>query len=111
MGRLLHGPRFTVPAFLLTLGLTATTASAQAPSTLGTRPTSVADAVAVALRQNPDALTSDAVVRGAEADRAGVTGGFGPKVHVDANATQWNSPFNILFGPQNFEVRDAFTWT
>src|SRR5579863_2661671 len=88
--------------------LTTSAASAQAERTLGVRPTSLAEAVAVALRQNPDALTSESQVRGAEADRAGVNGGFFPKLHADANATQWNSPFNILFGPQAFTVRNAF---
>jgi len=91
--------------------MTTSAASAQAERTLGVRPTSLADAVTVALRQNPDALTSESQVRGAEADRAGVNGGFFPKLHADANATQWNSPFNILFGPQAFTVRNAFTWS
>ncbi|HEY5243037.1 MAG TPA: TolC family protein, partial [Polyangiaceae bacterium] len=91
--------------------LAASAANAQAPSTLGSRPVSIADAVATALRQNPDALTSESVVRGAESDRAVVAGGYGPKLHVDANATQWNSPFNINFGGAAFEVRSAFTWT
>ena len=72
--------------------------TAQAPSTLGTRPTSMADAVAVALRQNPDALTSESEVRGAEADARREHGGFFPKLHVDANVQQWNAPFAINFG-------------
>jgi outer membrane protein len=91
--------------------LSAGAASAQAPSTIGARPLSLADAVSTALRQNPDALTSDAAVRGAEADRAVVAGGYGPKLHVDANLTQWNSPFDINFGGLAFQVRNAFTWT
>jgi outer membrane protein len=98
-------------AALLSSTLTVAGATAQERSTLGTRRTSIADAVAVALRQNPDALTSESQVHGAEADRSGVGGGFYPRLHVDANATQWNSPFNILFGPQAFTVREAFTWT
>ena len=52
----------------------------------------------IALQQNPDALTSESEVHGAEADRADVRGGFGPKLHVDANVQQWNSPFDINFG-------------
>ena len=103
--------RLATLVVFLTMGLAATAARAQAPSTLGTRPTPLAEAVATALRQNPDALTSESVVHGAEADRAVVNGGFFPKVHVDANATQWNGPFNINFGGLAFEVRDAFTWT
>jgi len=101
-----------VAALVVFLAATmAATARAQAPSTLGARPTSLAEAVGTALRQNPDALTSDSVVRGAEADRAVVNGGFYPRVHVDANLSQWNGPFNINFGGAAFEVRDAFTWT
>jgi outer membrane protein len=91
-------------------------ASADAPSTIGARPTSIAEAVAIALRDNPDSQTGEVELRGAEADRAGVRGGFGPKLHVDANVQQWNSPFGISFsfpgvpaGPP-FIVRDAFTW-
>jgi outer membrane protein TolC len=91
--------------------LATTTSSAQAERTTGVRATSLAEAVAIALRQNPDALSSEAEVRGAEADRSGVNGAFFPKVHVDANLSQWNGPFNINFGGAAFEVRDAFTWT
>jgi outer membrane protein TolC len=103
----------TLAAVAVFLGATlpAAAASAQAPSTIGARPMSLADAVSTALRQNPDALTSDAAVRGAEADRAVVAGGYGPKLHVDANLTQWNSPFDINFGGLAFQVRNAFTWT
>jgi outer membrane protein len=83
-----------------------------APGTGATRATSLAEAVALALRESPDALNSASQVHGAEADRAGVRGGFFPRLHVDANATQWNSPFTIALGPgENFTVRNAFTWT
>jgi outer membrane protein TolC len=103
--------RLAALAVFLGATLASSAASAQAPSTIGTRPMSLADAVATALRQNPDALTSDSAVRGAEADRAVVAGGYGPKLHVDANVTQWNSPFDINFGGLAFQVRNAFTWT
>jgi outer membrane protein len=107
--------RPTAPAVFLATFLASSAARAQAPgapSTMATRPTSLADAVAVALQQNPDALTSESEVHGAQADRAGVNGGFFPKLHVDANATQWNTPFTIALGPGgNFTVRNAFTWT
>ncbi|HEX3345395.1 MAG TPA: TolC family protein [Polyangiaceae bacterium] len=103
--------RLAALVVFLTAALGATAADAQAPSTLGVRPVSLADAVATALRQNPDSLTSESVVHGAEADRAVVAGGYGPKLHVDANATQWNSPFDINFGGLAFQVRNAFTWS
>jgi outer membrane protein TolC len=106
-----NAPRRLAALGFLAATLTTTAAWAQAPSTLGARTTSLADAVATALRQNPDAMTSESVVRGAEADRAGVNGGFYPKVHVDANVSQWNGPFDINFGGLAFEVRNAFTWT
>ncbi len=82
-----------------------------APATMGLRPTPLEEAVAVALRQNPDVLATDAEVRGAEAARSGARGALLPKLHVDANVQQWNSPFDIAFGPSNFRVREAFTWT
>jgi outer membrane protein TolC len=73
--------------------------------------TSLADCVAIALRDNPDALTSDSEIRGAEANREEARGYFAPKLHVDANVQQWNSQFAINFGGTPFVVRDAFTWT
>jgi outer membrane protein TolC len=105
--------RRRLAALVVFLAATQATAAAraQAPSTLRAHPISLADAVATALRQNPDTLTSESVVRGAEADRAGVNGGFFPKVHLDANVSQWNGPFDINFGGAAFQVRDAFTWT
>jgi outer membrane protein len=111
--------RPTAPAVFLAMSLLSSAARAQAPAapSMGaTRTTSLADAVALALRESPDALNSASQVHGAEADRAGVRGGFFPRLHVDANATQWNSPFDISFAPQGqqalpFEVRRAFTWT
>ncbi|HEY3817772.1 MAG TPA: TolC family protein [Polyangiaceae bacterium] len=103
--------RLAALAVILTATLGATAASAQATSTLGSRTISLADAVATALRQNPDAQNSEAAVRGAEADRGVVAGNYGPKLHVDANVQQWNSPFDINFGGLAFQVRNAFTWT
>jgi outer membrane protein len=92
---------------------TAARAQDAAPSTIGSRPTSVAEAVAIALRDNPDALTSEAEVHGAEADRGAVNGTFYPKLHVDANVTGWNSPWNLSFSSAfpSFKVRNWDTWT
>ena len=39
-----------------------------------------------------------------------MNGTFYPRLHVDANVQQWNSPFAINFGGVSFTVRDAFTW-
>jgi outer membrane protein len=91
-------------------------AAAQPAPAPGARPMALADCVAAAIRDNPDAQSSEYEVRGAEAQRAEVRGAFGPKVHVDANVQQWNSAFNIPFTLMpgtvtNFPVRDAFTWT
>jgi outer membrane protein len=96
-------------ALCLAMGLGSRGAPAQQQSMV--RQLSVADAVSVALQHNPDSLSSEAELKGAESARAEVRGGFGPKLHVDANLQQWNSPFSINFGGQNFTVRDAFTWT
>jgi outer membrane protein TolC len=75
------------------------------------RTTTLAEAVAMALRENYDVRSSDAEVKSAEAARAQVRGEFGPKLHVDANFQQWNEPFTIGFGGNPFTVRDASTWT
>jgi outer membrane protein len=100
--------------FLLCAGLSAPSV-ARAQSA---RPTSLAEAVAIALEQNPDARTSELEVKGARASRAESAGGFGPKLHVDASLQQWNSPFDLPFAfpgqpppPPVFRVRDAFTWS
>jgi outer membrane protein TolC len=86
-----------------------------APSTLGTRPTSLAEAIALALRQNPDALTAEAQVREAQGTRTGAKGAFLPKLHLDANAQEYDSPFSIALALPGlptgaFPVRDQFTW-
>jgi outer membrane protein TolC len=105
-------PARWLPGPALALGLAAASAQAQqAPPTLGVRATAIAEAVEAALRQSPDALSSEAEVAGAEASRAEVRGGFGPKVHVDANLQQWNSPFELSFGGGAIRVREPFTWT
>jgi outer membrane protein TolC len=85
-------------------------ANAQSPAPAG-KTTSLSEAVAIALRQNYDVLSSDREVTSAEASRDQVRGAFGPKLHVDANVQQWSSPFAINFGGTSFPVRDAFTWT
>jgi outer membrane protein len=102
--------RLLAPAVCLTI---ASIGTAQAQSQEAARsPTSISQAVAEALRSNPDALSSDYDVKEKEAQRAGVRGQFGPRLHADANATQWNSPFNLQFvGTSSLTVREAFTWT
>jgi outer membrane protein len=98
-----------VPALsMITVALLARPAAAQ-PA--GARTTPLAECVAIALRENPDAQSSEFAVRGAEAQRAEVRGAFAPKVQFDGNIQQWTSPFSIPFGNQVFTVRDAFTWT
>jgi outer membrane protein TolC len=88
----------------------ADTVPAAAPSTMGTRTTSLSDAVALALRQSPDALDSEAQVREAEAARTQSKGTFLPKVHLDANFQEFNAPFGLNFSGQTIQVRDQFTW-
>ena len=112
-----------VPALsILAMALVAATAAAQpatqpapaAPTTRSApagRELPLAEAVAIALRENPDVQTSESVIHGSEAQRAEVRGAFGPKLHLDANVQQWNSSFSIPFSGGNFTVRDAFTWT
>jgi outer membrane protein TolC len=73
---------------------------------------SLEDCIATALQRNPDARSSDAAVDAAGASRAGVRGGFGPKLHADALVQEWNSAFQIAFNPTTppIQVRDQFTW-
>lgn len=94
-------------------------ATPPAPRSTMTAPaTSLADAVTQALRQNPDVLTMDAQVRGAEADRSAGRGALLPRLHLDANVQQWDSPFAVAFSLPGassvkappFQVRDQFTW-
>jgi outer membrane protein len=97
-----------VPALsMIAVALLAGPARAESPA----RTLSLAQCVAIALRENPDAQSSEYGVRTAEAERAEVRGAFGPRLQFDGNVQQWNSPFSINFGGQNFEVRSAFTWT
>jgi outer membrane protein TolC len=103
--------RANVFAAVLCLSVGIGTRHASGQRELTARPMSVAEAVALALQHNPDALSGDAQLQGAEASRAEARGAFGPKLHVDANVEQWDSPFRILFGTQSFTARDAFTWT
>ncbi len=118
MSRTHETRRAAAPVLALTVALSGTlagSAHAQAaappPQVPAGRSTTLTECVAIALSQNPDALNSDSEVEGAEAERAGVRGAFGPKVHADASLLQYNSPFSIGFGGSQFTVRNAQTFT
>jgi outer membrane protein len=70
----------------------------------------------LALQANADVQSAAEEVKASEAERDGARGRFGPKVHADAYAHEWNSPFNIPFSldptkpPAAFPVRDQFEW-
>ncbi len=97
-----------VPALsMIAVALLAGPARAESPA----RTLSLAQCVAIALRENPDAQSTEYGVRTAEAERAEVRGAFAPRVQFDGNVQQWTSPFAIAFGGQSFTVRDAFTWS
>jgi outer membrane protein len=77
----------------------------------------VGDCVDLALRGNVDVQTASEDVAVSEAQRKGVRGMLGPKLHVDAYAHEWNSPYNITLGAAApgqpaavFPVRDQFEW-
>jgi outer membrane protein TolC len=108
-----HTPRRLASSCLgLAFVLAAATAGAEAPTTAMTvRGTTLTEAVAIALRQSPDVLARQAELEAARAEQAESRGQFGPKLHVDANVMQWNSPFDISLGAAVFRVREAFTWT
>jgi outer membrane protein TolC len=99
---------------VLSMIATALVAAGAAAQPTAARTLSLSQCVAIALRENPDAQSSEFAVHGAEAQRAEVQGAFAPKVQFDGNVQQWSSPFNIAFGPpgsQPITVRNAFTWS
>jgi outer membrane protein len=98
-----------VPALAMFAVVAAASSAAAQPTPSGT--ISLKECVAIALRENPDAQSSEFAVQGAEAQRAEVRGEFGPRVQFDGNVQQWTSAFAIGFGGTNFTVRDASTWT
>ncbi|HLK41061.1 MAG TPA: TolC family protein [Polyangiaceae bacterium] len=110
MRRIHEAWRFGALVVCSSLGVSVGASAHAAPPRAG-RPVTAAECIAVALRANPDALSSDYDVREAEAARAGARGQYGPKLHADAGLQQWDSPFSINFGGASFTVRDAFTWT
>ena len=108
--------RLAAPGPALSIATALFAASAPAQPAPVERTISMPECVAIALRENPDSQSGEYAVREAEAERAGTRGAFGPKLHVDANAQQWNSAFNVPFAlgmgaPVNFPVRSAFTWS
>lgn len=109
-GRLLAAP---AAALSIALALIGTSADAQSTPVPAARTITLSDCVAIALRENPELQSSSFEVRGAEAERAQVRGGFGPRVHVDATVQQWNSAFALSAAafPSPFVVRNAFTWS
>lgn len=68
------------------------------------------ECVDLALRNNVEVRSAAEEVSISEAQRSGARGYFGPKVRADASAHEWNSPFEIAFGPSSFPVRDQFEW-
>jgi outer membrane protein TolC len=96
---------------------TAAAAAMPAESPPTGRVMSLDECVALAMRNNPDARTSESELEGQKSERSGVAGAFAPKLHVDASVQQWNAPFNLPFALPGvspvpiFAVRNAFTWT
>jgi outer membrane protein len=103
--------RFAAPVPALPMIVTVLVAATARAQPTASRTVSLAQCVAIALRENPDAQSSEFAVRGAEAQRAEVRGAFAPRVQFDGNVQQWSSPFAIAFGGTSFTVRDALTWT
>lgn len=92
-------------------GLLFASASASADELVAPRRMSLADAVAEALRNNPDVKTAGEEREVATARRWEAGGNFGPRIHVDGSLQEWDSNFSIAFGPQQVTVRDQFTWS
>jgi len=59
------------------------------------RPLSLGDALAIALEHNLELQASEAEADGARARSRAALGALGPRLHVDANLYEWNSPFSI----------------
>jgi outer membrane protein len=103
--------RLAAPVPALSMIVTVLVAATARAQPTAPRMVSLAQCVSIALRENPDAQSSEFAVRGAEAQRAEVRGAFAPRVQFDGNVQQWSSPFAIAFGGASFTVRDALTWT
>lgn len=74
------------------------------------RTVSLDECVASALARNADARSSNLDVAAADEARAGVKGELFPKLRAEGSLQQWNGPFDIPFGAQNFRIREALTW-
>ena len=73
------------------------------------RPITLADALELAARGNLDLRVSEAQAGVARALARGALAEVGPRLHVDANVYEWNSPFSIAIGGMPFLVRQDFT--
>jgi outer membrane protein len=73
------------------------------------RPLSLGDALAIALEHNLELQASEAEADGARARSRAALGALGPRLHVDANLYEWNSPFSISIGGMPFLVRQDLT--
>lgn len=70
---------------------------------------SLSEAVALALRQNVEVRQSEVEADRAGSQARGALGELGPRLHVDANIYQWNSPFSIAVGSGSLLLREATT--
>ncbi len=68
------------------------------------------ECVASALARNAEARSNNLDVTAAKEEESGVKGELLPKLRAEGLVQEWDRPFNIAFGPQNFRVREAFNW-
>lgn len=80
-----------------------------ASSAAAGRTITLAEALQVAARGNLDLRASEAQARVARSLAHSALAEVGPRLHVDANVYEWNSPFSISIGGGPFLVRQDLT--
>jgi outer membrane protein TolC len=94
----------TLPRLITTAALLASLPAAAKQLTLK-------EAIALAERQTPQARIAAEAVTAADETTSSARALRYPDLRADANVLFWSSPFELMFGPQPFTVRDAITST
>jgi outer membrane protein TolC len=90
--------------FLLSLLLLPSLASAAEP-----RPITLDEAVGLATKSGIEIREAEDSAAAARATAGAVNANLGPKLKAEFDAQDWNSGFNVQFGPTSFQLRDQFT--
>ena len=91
--------------------IVATVLSAAGAAQAAPRALTIDDAVALALRSNPQLASARARVEASDDSASSVGRRMLPSIHVSDEFQQWNAPFALPFGGMSFTVRDERTNT